>query len=83
VPFFNFVIVHDVFFVVHERPPGDAVTTYVTFTVFLTAGHENFIAKLDVVVLMLAGNSGRPSGRTIVDPTTLSPIEFLPVIVTV
>jgi hypothetical protein len=51
--------------------------------VLVTAGHESFMAVFAVFVLRMAGNAGTPSGRTMVEPTTLSPAEFFPVIVTV
>jgi hypothetical protein len=41
------------------------------------------MADLAVFVFRMTGNAGTPSGRTIVEPTTLSPAEFFPVIVTV
>ena len=77
-PFFNPRTVQVVVVVVHEAPPGDAVTLYVTPSVVVIAGHDKVIDLLAIDVAIDVGASGAPSGVAVAVTAEAAPSELVP-----
>jgi hypothetical protein len=72
------VTTQEVSVVVHVKLPGVEVTTYVTLTDDVTAGHAIVTELLPVNDIDDAGPSGAPSATPVVVVAVPIPFEFLP-----
>ena len=66
----------------HVAPPGVVVTLYVTPNVPVTAGQDNVIVLLAMVVAMLVGTGGGPSGLPEAMTAAAEPNELVPTTLT-